>query len=133
MRRSRWATLGTIAVTTVAPAAAALRPAAPAPTRLTEAEYLALTDGYEALQSSLLAVLQGVEPAKDMRGAVALVIVGTPRRTPPGECGVALSRYRQVLVAYGLAVERNATYGPPTAVTLSAVERRASRLCRPGR
>ncbi len=106
------------------------RPGAP---RLTKAEYIALTDGYEALQSSLLAVLQGLQPAKDMRADVAMVVIGTPSRIPGGECGVALSRYRQVLIAYAHAVERGATYGPPTDTTLAHVERRASVVCRPGR
>jgi len=114
-----------------APALSASESGRPAPPRLTKAEYIALTDGYAVFQSSLLAVLQGVQTANDMRADVAVVIVGTPRRIPRGECGIALSRYRQLLIAYARAVDRGATYGPPTALTLSHVERRASVVCRP--
>lgn len=116
---------------TAAPTLAVLISLRPVPPRLTKAEYIALTDGYEALQSSLLAVLQGLQSAKDMRGDVAMVIIGAPRETPRGTCGVALSRYRRLLIEYARAVDKGATYGPPTFVTLSRVERRASLICRP--
>lgn len=135
MRRPLSATLASIAI---AMSAAAHTFAAPdsvpsVPPRLTEAEYIALIGGYEALQSSLLAVLQGLQTAKDMRSDVAMVIIGTPRQTPRGPCGIALSRYRRLLIAYARAIGKGALYGPPTDLTLSRFEKQASVVCRPRR